>query len=55
MINFNDGFGGGSEIVNNLVLNSCRESSGAPIGLPVPVLGYIVTTPTGRIRRSVRA
>ncbi len=29
MINFNDGFGGGSEIVNNLVLNSCRESSGA--------------------------
>ena len=34
MINFNDGFGGGSEIVNNLVLNSCRESSGALFDRP---------------------
>lgn len=26
-INFNDGFGGGSEIVENILFNSCRESS----------------------------
>merc|ERR1711998_442510 len=25
-INFNDGFGGGAEIVNNLLFNTCRES-----------------------------
>eukprot|EP00117_Sycon_ciliatum_P023594 scpid40103/ scgid20017/ len=26
-VNFNDGFGGGSEVVGNLILNTCRESS----------------------------
>jgi hypothetical protein len=26
-INFNDGFGGGNEILNNLLFNTCRESS----------------------------
>jgi hypothetical protein len=25
-INFNDGFGGGSEVTENLIFNSCRES-----------------------------
>ena len=25
--NFNDGFGGGDEITENLLLNTCRESS----------------------------
>ena len=26
-INFNDGFGGGNEITENLLFNTCRESS----------------------------
>ena len=26
-VNFNDGFGGGTEVVGNLILNTCRESS----------------------------
>jgi hypothetical protein len=25
-INFNDGFGGGSEITKNLIYNACRET-----------------------------
>ena len=27
MVNFNDGFGGGHELGNNLIFNTCRESS----------------------------
>lgn len=26
-VNFNDGFGGGAEMKNNLLFNTCRESS----------------------------
>ena len=26
-VNFNDGFGGGNEMKNNLLFNTCRESS----------------------------
>eukprot|EP00729_Bicosta_minor_P013034 gene13034-biopygen26109 len=47
-VNFNDGFGGGAEMKNNLLFNTCRESSDHGAFNSWDRLPYITTVRTGK-------
>jgi len=47
-LNFNDGFGGGDEVVHNLLLNTCRESSDHGPWNSWDRVPYITTIRTGK-------
>jgi len=47
-VNFNDGFGGGDELVNNLLVNTCRESSDHGPWNSWDRVPYITTERTGK-------